>query len=146
MNRCSAPQRLGSSPLTRGKPHAAPHSAREQGLIPAHAGKTEIARAEDVNAKAHPRSRGENPDNDPAGMCSDGSSPLTRGKPGASAYAQIMWGLIPAHAGKTEALRAVVEAAAAHPRSRGENEWRAMRTSALTGSSPLTRGKPALGV
>ena len=30
------------------------------GLIPAHAGKTEIARAEDVNSKAHPRSRGEN--------------------------------------------------------------------------------------
>ena len=56
-------------------------AASSTGLIHAHAGKTEIARAEDVNA--------------------NGSSPLTRGK-------HLQWvegvydlGLIPAHAGKT---------------------------------------------
>ena len=31
---------VGSSPLTRGKPHAVTHALRTYGLIPAHAGKT----------------------------------------------------------------------------------------------------------
>ena len=49
-------------------------------LIPAHAGKTRSATSLRRARTAHPRSRGENPDNDPADMCADGSSPLTRGK------------------------------------------------------------------
>ena len=95
---------------------------------------------------AHPRSRGEN------GwvrhrICGvTGSSPLTRGKleanPGISRDSR----LIPAHAGKTSAMSAIVSSQAAHPRSRGEN-W---RTGALTawslGSSPLTRGKRRIRV
>ena len=51
------------------------------------------------------------------------------------------WRLIPAHAGKTESLRAVVEAAAAHPRSRGENSPNQGYEAKVQGSSPLTRGK-----
>ena len=34
--------RLGSSPLTRGKPERGRHNAAQEGLIPAHAGKTAV--------------------------------------------------------------------------------------------------------
>ena len=50
-------------------------------------------------------------------------------------------GLIPAHAGKTRAVRPVPLGYWAHPRSRGENRPRFQRESHAGGSSPLTRGK-----
>ena len=51
---------LGSSPLTRGKRIMGQQAARGQGLIPAHAGKTDRAVPDVYRAGAHPRSRGEN--------------------------------------------------------------------------------------
>ena len=73
-------RRLGSSPLTRGKPcrwQTLPVRGR---LIPAHAGKTRRRTFLRPFSWAHPRSRGENSqvivkDDEPGG-----SSPLTRGK------------------------------------------------------------------
>ena len=58
----SSPQRLqvGSSPLTRGKPLRGLPGAGPQGLIPAHAGKTTPRNCPAWQARAHPRSRGEN--------------------------------------------------------------------------------------
>ena len=53
-------------------------------------------------------------------------------------------GLIPAHAGKTNAPRMRFDKAEAHPRSRGENALRRAGVSAAHGSSPLTRGKRAV--
>ena len=50
-------------------------------------------------------------------------------------------GLIPAHAGKTGDRLLGREHARAHPRSRGENKGQVEYRSAVTGSSPLTRGK-----
>ena len=70
----------GSSPLTRGKRYwRMPRTTRVR-LIPAHAGKTNLAKHLDGLCWAHPRSRGEN-----GRIMSDttsgaGSSPLTRGK------------------------------------------------------------------
>ena len=55
-------------------------------------------------------------------------------------------GLIPAHAGKTTPDGGQAGASRAHPRSRGENQVRASRDGRLSGSSPLTRGKPILAV
>ena len=55
-------------------------------------------------------------------------------------------GLIPAHAGKTvehDVARAEVRA---HPRSRGENTYNLPNYTGDLGSSPLTRGKHAIGV
>ena len=71
-----------------------------------------------------------------------GSSPLTRGKPGRKHRQPLQAGLIPAHAGKTSACRGFRGAAAAHPRSRGENVTPVTKARAVEGSSPLTRGKP----
>ena len=50
--------------------------------------------------------------------------------------------LIPAHAGKTDALAQPCPPVEAHPRSRGENDVYRGRTGVRPGSSPLTRGKP----
>ena len=70
-----------------------------------------------------------------------GSSPLTRGKPVAPCTSRVMLRLIPAHAGKTGAGDNLAGISQAHPRSRGENRLRALRSTLLEGSSPLTRGK-----
>ena len=51
--------------------------------------------------RAHPRSRGENHDVNLDEIRSDGSSPLTRGKPSRRVALPVTVGLIPAHAGKT---------------------------------------------
>ena len=50
----------GSSPLTRGKPPVSDFAPYRVGLIPAHAGKTARPRPPTSQARAHPRSRGEN--------------------------------------------------------------------------------------
>ena len=50
----------GSSPLTRGKPNVVQEGANAGGLIPAHAGKTQVDNAHPPHYWAHPRSRGEN--------------------------------------------------------------------------------------
>ena len=116
------------------------------GLIPAHAGKTEELTCGCVVAWAHPRSRGENWAAQPTQDEPPGSSPLTRGKPLRVRRADQHQGLIPAHAGKTEARRRARIWVRAHPRSRGENvQW---PTNSITrmGSSPLTRGKRAVAL
>ena len=70
-----------------------------------------------------------------------GSSPLTRGKPTPGGNRTGRAGLIPAHAGKTADLLQVDIQVSAHPRSRGENSFRAWCWFPVWGSSPLTRGK-----
>ena len=50
----------GSSPLTRGKHFSALSVLLVRGLIPAHAGKTDVPELDYHSGRAHPRSRGEN--------------------------------------------------------------------------------------
>ena len=75
-----------------------------------------------------------------------GSSPLTRGKPIDSLRYFQIGRLIPAHAGKTITISKALEALKAHPRSRGENNTKAINGQTFTGSSPLTRGKLCTGL
>ena len=91
--------------------------------------------------RAHPRSRGENVA--VAGVIAkvEGSSPLTRGKPGFGGNERVRRGLIPAHAGKTRSSRSGTTPERAHPRSRGENSHLTRHPMRTRGSSPLTRGK-----
>ena len=70
-----------------------------------------------------------------------GSSPLTRGKRSKLGATAAVGGLIPAHAGKTNAYPPREGGPEAHPRSRGENFQMGIPRSANWGSSPLTRGK-----
>ena len=131
----------GSSPLTRGKPLVQARRIREEGLIPAHSGKTRYRVRPRHRLGAHPRSRGENLDGVGGWVVDAGSSPLTRGKPEAPAEDAVKARLIPAHAGKTMPPRSPRPPARAHPRSRGENHGLVTNAVTWMGSSPLTRGK-----
>ena len=111
----------GSSPLTRGQHSTCPLSFLENGLIPAHAGKTDRCAALARPRAAHPRSRGENAMRVRSSATAAGSSPLTRGKPTRKARRR--------------------RSARAHPRSRGENLEQSTGAIEAVGSSPLTRGK-----
>ena len=99
--RASASWPAGSSPLTRGKRVEAELLRLLEGLIPAHAGKTPWWVPSSPCLWAHPRSRGENIEQNQEGFRSTGSSPLTRGKPREGQQACGLRRLIPAHAGKT---------------------------------------------
>ena len=136
-------RRLGSSPLTRGKPSAAWLARPAAGLIPAHAGKTRWSCCAALGHGAHPRSRGENSVFWRLVSVISGSSPLTRGKRFTLIPGPHDSRLIPAHAGKTALTGCVTSAYTAHPRSRGENQASALPRWGSLGSSPLTRGKPA---
>ena len=117
------------------------HLQDDNGLIPAHAGKT-AKRPESRPARpAHPRSRGENRIEIHRSSSSYGSSPLTRGKLLPRGQRARFNRLIPAHAGKTIAGSGVRMSRAAHPRSRGENASIMGVVVPMVGSSPLTRGK-----
>ena len=78
-------------------------------------------------------------------MASSGSSPLTRGKRCLTRRTSRRVGLIPAHAGKTNASRQPLAPHPAHPRSRGENGASGSQNADAWGSSPLTRGKLLVG-
>ena len=131
----------GSSPLTRGKLELRALKRDDTRLIPAHAGKTDLCRADGQVTEAHPRSRGENHGAAGVERRRGGSSPLTRGKRIGGAAPAINLGLIPAHAGKTGSLSVIRTPAPAHPRSRGENYAPKGGAGTVSGSSPLTRGK-----
>ena len=94
----------GSSPLTRGKHEEVRLGGVRVGLIPTHAGKTRSARSGGATPRAHPHSRGKNEMSDQVSAVAAGSSPLTRGKPPAKRPQRYQERLIPAHAGKTNAL------------------------------------------
>ena len=159
--------RQGSSPLTRGKRGPRRDGDGRGRLIPAHAGKTRRWRPATRPTRAHPRSRGENPDrlqrrekgtvahprsrgeNQAHAVTLDrvtGSSPLTRGKQLRGRRRKGRHRLIPAHAGKTKNHCDPGPSLGAHPRSRGENRHCPVSSSTCPGSSPLTRGKPTRGV
>ena len=131
----------GSSPLTRGKHPTLQAMLGGDGLIPAHAGKTNCRTCRYLRRSAHPRSRGENHIECVAAVQFGGSSPLTRGKRDPAADRTNRGRLIPAHAGKTGGAARPRKVRRAHPRSRGENLRTTENSIARAGSSPLTRGK-----
>ena len=90
---------------------------------------------------AHPRSRGENGVRPSRLGVARGSSPLTRGKRYDAHGGRDIARLIPAHAGKTQAVTFQAQGHGAHPRSRGENALSPRFPASTPGSSPLTRGK-----
>ena len=144
-SRCALSDR-GSSPLTRGKRSYGEAGSTWDGLIPAHAGKTRKVNRVSGQGRAHPRSRGENPQGVIIDRDISGSSPLTRGKLGRLEFQERTAGLIPAHAGKTCFLGLIGSLVGAHPRSRGENRRPRSYASRALGSSPLTRGKQDVDV
>ena len=132
---------MGSFPLTRGKPVERDGGGRGVGLIPAHAGKTSKDVIGSPVLRAHPRSRGENQDENIVNLSKQGASPLTRGKHMGVERRGPGRGRIPAHAGKTSSWWRTSRRTSAHPRSRGENVVEDGQAPRVQGASPLTRGK-----
>ena len=69
-----------------------------------------------------------------------GSSPHARGTPRGATFRGVRVRFIPACAGNTSDLRSRREAAAVHPRMRGEHNPLRLISSATSGSSPHARG------
>ena len=115
-------------------------------LIPAHAGSTLAAGWNHPPARAHPRSRGEHHRTLKYDIPGHGSSPLTRGAPVHLVPHRVLRRLIPAHAGSTLIRRLCRARSRAHPRSRGEHADEPVFLELGEGSSPLTRGAPALAI
>ena len=131
----------GSSPRMRGKQHLRIRDQLSNGLIPAHAGKTDRPAFSAVAAGAHPRACGENRVSPRSTAAGTGSSPRMRGKQVDFVRPAAPAGLIPAHAGKTSGFRVSVGPSRAHPRACGENQSERPTANRPSGSSPRMRGK-----
>ena len=135
------PSSMGSSPRGRGKRVRRPSRRLTPGLIPARAGKTEIAHVCLDYLEAHPRAGGENQDENIINLSKQGSSPRGRGKPRWTRPSLIPVRLIPARAGKTFPCVGQARDSRAHPRAGGENKIVIALVRSGTGSSPRGRGK-----
>ena len=113
------------------------------GLIPAHAGKTSQRLPRPCSRPAHPRACGENICPTEWHHTSKGSSPRMRGKLAQYLGLTTGSGLIPAHAGKTGGTASIAPKKWAHPRACGENDALAVKDTYVRGSSPRMRGKRA---
>ena len=112
---------VGSSPRVRGKRPPAKRVHARPGLIPACAGKTDPHGYSRLSVAAHPRVCGENAAPAAPASLSPGSSPRVRGKLFVENSRRLLFGLIPACAGKTRNAVILPSRSRAHPRVCGEN-------------------------
>ena len=92
---------MGSSPHTRGAPHAAAIEATRPWIIPAYAGSTSSSTSRPPPQSDHPRIRGEHVVPLVCDTTRLGSSPHTRGARRAARRWFWRRGIIPAYAGST---------------------------------------------
>ena len=131
----------GSSPRVRGKPGLGYTPSIRAGLIPACAGKTRSVGLAVSQQRAHPRVCGENLPPPYTLTLEAGSSPRVRGKRVRVHARVLVFGLIPACAGKTKSYCRTWRLVGAHPRVCGENELERRHLHTIPGSSPRVRGK-----
>ena len=134
------PSGSGSSPLARGTHSPRPPPRRQRRFIPARAGNTGRGRLTSNRTPVHPRSRGEHPVATNCTRPSSGSSPLARGTRRQAGSRRCWRRFIPARAGNTRHRHQIRDAAAVHPRSRGEHAPCTRAKVSHFGSSPLARG------
>ena len=130
----------GSSPHTRGAPDRIIAMAEKSRIIPAYAGSTFISIYCCASSGDHPRIRGEHHAFVYLLDFLDGSSPHTRGARPSPVHQHVPDGIIPAYAGSTIVDRSGSQAAADHPRIRGEHTDSLQPGDIVFGSSPHTRG------
>ena len=131
----------GSPPRMRGKLFVWEEGEARAGITPAHAGKTAALHASTMLWRDHPRACGENSGMDVALMMTQGSPPRMRGKPLLADFLPDLFGITPAHAGKTARKRRRVACGRDHPRACGENYNKAVGYHIKQGSPPRMRGK-----
>ena len=150
----------GSSPRARGAPAPIDHHRPPGGIIPACAGSTADALAEDLpqrgssprargahggrhvvlGGRDHTRVRGEHGDLYGRAVGAAGSSPRARGALRGDREQGGMVGIIPACAGSTPGRRLGVCGRWDHPRVRGEHTEATIVCGRSEGSSPRARG------
>ena len=136
--------RTGSSPLARGLPAEHFDISAATGIIPARAGFTFVLQSSSVHEQDHPRSRGVYASLAAAACALAGSSPLARGLHGPRGTRSPTTRIIPARAGFTRPMTALICVGPDHPRSRGVYRSVVRRGRFAVGSSPLARGLPIL--
>ena len=110
------------------------------GIIPAHAGLTKSDIMNNVIGRDHPRACGAHAGRHLAAICLEGSSPRMRGSPLLHRVRIKCCGIIPAHAGLTDARQKADEDAEDHPRACGAHPKHPGRQCGYRGSSPRMRG------
>ena len=132
----------GSSPLTRGTLELILTRQPSQRFIPAYAGNSRQERPSGAKSTVHPRLRGELQIPGESSLDVYGSSPLTRGTPGADSSGCRNGRFIPAYAGNSSSALTHTALGSVHPRLRGElGTFQGVHIE-FDGSSPLTRGTP----
>ena len=94
--------KAGSPPRMRGKPRLSRDARADDGITPAHAGKTPQAGTRFCTFRDHPRACGENRSASSASAERAGSPPRMRGKHFHGSHLSKLCGITPAHAGKTQ--------------------------------------------
>ena len=114
------PRSRGSSPLTRGTLELILTRQPSQRFIPAYAGNSRQERPSGAKSTVHPRLRGELQIPGESSLDVYGSSPLTRGTPGADSSGCRNGRFIPAYAGNSNNRIQSITSSSVHPRLRGE--------------------------
>ena len=136
----------GSSPHTRGALSPCRIHHAETRIIPAYAGSTSTPTGPAPRGQDHPRIRGEHLNSGAAHRVAQGSSPHTRGARPGRVHRPRSLRIIPAYAGSTPPRIPQAEGIRDHPRIRGEHKFSVTTWGWTWGSSPHTRGAPAMNV
>ena len=114
-----------------------------RGIIPAHAGNTDLPHVAGRLQQDHPRACGEYLSKSTERSCRLGSSPRMRGILNKELGILEVTEIIPAHAGNTPCHRSSLQPAQDHPRACGEYGMYCAENILVPGSSPRMRGIPA---
>ena len=136
----------GSPPHTRGKEPDIIIPTEEEGITPAHAGKSTFAVLVLQMPEDHPRTRGEKYSATRTLSPKRGSPPHTRGKARENALKPLHDRITPAHAGKSKVRKQPDRNKGDHPRTRGEKCRKEPFPPRFVGSPPHTRGKALIYV
>ena len=134
----------GSSPHTRGARRPILSCRTRFWIIPAYAGSTPGLRCSGAPYPDHPRIRGEHRHKGEKAAFQTGSSPHTRGARRPERVGQMGRRIIPAYAGSTSPGWPPPRLSEDHPRIRGEHFATRRPRMSMPGSSPHTRGAPAI--
>ena len=131
----------GSSPRVRGEATARVLGPREEGIIPAGAGRSLVDGRRSVLSGDHPRGCGEKDGADNWGTAWGGSSPRVRGEGWRPRGRACRGGIIPAGAGRSARLPGDAPPLQDHPRGCGEKLKGEISAREKAGSSPRVRGE-----
>ncbi len=136
----------GSPPLARGPRRLRCRPHKGAGITPACAGTTFYRSWHSSTFRDHPRLRGDHTGMEYIAWLCKGSPPLARGPHSKAFVAPVGLGITPACAGTTRPSRRCGSTGRDHPRLRGDHSFPLRRGKACTGSPPLARGPPCLGI